>query len=151
MQTQHSLAISQHEHTHGDFIDRLTRYETAIRAAAESQYSDDEALAELKAARQSLSDLSRVAKAAFDAKFTPPEGDRLFGRALKDWATAIMENRGVTRAVARERILEAIKLMTTREYPALNPNVPSYVDTALLGSPFQMQGAGRGEWTHPND
>jgi hypothetical protein len=126
MQTQHSSpGVTEHTqtHTHGDFLDRLARYEAAVKRIYEDKDITRESVAELSSAKQSMSDISRIAKAAFDEKFTPPEGDRIFGKALKDWATAMMENRGVTRAVARDRIMAAIKLMNAREYPALTPNV----------------------------
>jgi hypothetical protein len=113
--------VSGHQYTHEDFLDRFARYEAAVKRVYQDHDSDG--LKELESARQSLADISRKAHAAFDAKHVPAEGDRLFGKALKDWATAMMENRGVTRAVAREKIMLAIQMLTAREYPALTPNV----------------------------
>ena len=109
------------EHTHGDFLDRMNRYEAAVRGTHEGGGNGgEEVVKELKAARQSLSDLSRIAKAAFDAKFEAVN-DRPMGKALKDWATAIMANRHITRDNARAFILERIKVMTKIENEPVDP------------------------------
>jgi hypothetical protein len=113
MQTQHnSLGVTKHDHTYGEFLDRMARYEAAVKAVF-GTLSDNgpEAVKELSSARQSLADLNRVAKAAFDAKFEAVN-DRPMGKALKDWATAIMAHRHITRDNARAWILDAIKVMT---------------------------------------
>lgn len=97
--------ITEHRDTPDDFNERFARYERALGAVYGKQINTDEAHGELRAARQSLMDISRRARVAFDAKFVPPPGDRLFGKVLKDWATALMKSGGVTRAKAREIIL----------------------------------------------
>ena len=99
----------------------LGRYESAVAENAEG-LSDESDVKELETARAELLDILREARIVVE-NHDSPRWEYAVGKALKDWATAIMENRGVTRAVARERIMDAIKLMTATEYPSLNPNV----------------------------
>lgn len=91
-----------------DFLARFDRYEAAVKKVYQDNDGCVDAFNELRAARQSLSEISRRAKAAFDEKFVPAEGDRLFGKVLKDWATALMRNHGWVRSTARAAVLEHI-------------------------------------------
>ena len=122
MRTQHSSrGVTEHDHTYGRFLDRMARYEAAVKAVfGTTSDNGAEAVKELSSARQSLADLNRVAKAAFDAKFEAVN-DRPMGKALKDWATAIMANRHITRDNARAFILERIKVMTKIENEPVDP------------------------------
>jgi hypothetical protein len=144
MQTQHNVAgVSEHQYTHDDFTNRFARYEAAVRRVYQDHGSDG--LKELESARQSLVDISRRAKAAFDAKHVTAEGDRLFGKILKDWATALMRTRKKTRAEARETILSHITALK---------NVEESKAFLLDGSPdeFIIDGAasGRISCSEPN-
>ena len=121
MQTQpNELEQAAQASKWGDYLDRFARYEAALNRIHHQNDGSVEAFKELSSARQSLSDITRIAKAAFDAKFEAIN-DRPMGKALKDWATAIMKNRNITRDNARAFILEGIKVMTKIENEPVDP------------------------------
>jgi len=92
----------------------LTRWEGAVNACERDGDDSDTAVKELTDSRAALLDLLQEAKLVLDNP-NSPRWQHIAGKALKDWATAIMETRGVTRAVARENILNMIAAWTTVE------------------------------------
>lgn len=59
--------------------------------------------------------ISKEEAAAAKLRCETKRWERVCGHALKDWATALMNNRGVTRAEARKQILGIIAAETCNE------------------------------------
>lgn len=105
----------------------LVRWEQAVYANAniEDVVGDDvdDVAKELTDSREAVLELLRDARVVVEA----PQSTRweyVIGKKLKDWATAIMQNRAVTREAARTHIEYAVSILTAREYPAITPTRP---------------------------
>lgn len=101
----------------------LTRYEGAVNACEVDGDDSDAAVKELEAAREGLLAVLRKAldvelnteSDTLNPRHDSKRWERVVGKAIKDWTTAIMAARKMTREKAREHVLSLIRTYTDVE------------------------------------
>lgn len=111
----------------------LARWEQAVYANTEDNIGDDvDAVAkELTESRDAVLDLLRDARVVAENPDSP-RWEYVIGKALKDYATALMGTLGKTRAEARDLILHRIAVLTA-ELTAVETRTMCTADTCHVG------------------